>query len=276
MKKRGAVKQAIIFIFLLIMTVTFLYPPFYMFINSIKTKPDYLVNKFNLNLANINFDNYKVMLSQINILGNFINSFIVTISSVILIIIFALFASYAFAKIKFKHKEIYYYLIIATMFIPGQVTMIPMYVMFAKIGLINKYLSVILSYLAGGLPAAILLMTATFKGINDDLFDASKIDGSSYFAIVKNVVAPMGAPAIFISIIFNFMAYWNDLFTPMILMPSMNKRTVMVALTFFTSDRLSNMPLCFAGMFLSVLPTLLVYLTFSKYIVKGIAVGAIK
>ena len=276
MTKRKPLMQAVIFLLLLVMTLTFLYPPFYMLVNSVKTKPDYLLNKFGINLGRATLDNYFIMLSQFKILRNFKNSIIITVFSVLLIVVFSVFASYAFAKMKFKGKELYYYIIISTMFIPAQVTMIPMYVMFAKAGLINKYASVILSYLAGGLPSAILLMTATFKCITQDLFEAAKIDGSNYFSTVKNVLIPMGAPAIFISIIFNFMGYWNDLFTPMILMPAMDKRTVMAALTSFASDRQSNPPLQMAGMFLSILPTLVVYLIFSKYIVKGISVGSIK
>ena len=258
------------------MTLTFVYPLFYMFANSLKDKAAYAMDKFNLPLSTFTFDNYATMISVFNIFLYFKNSMIVATASVVLILVFAVFASYAFAKLNFTGKKWFYLCIVGTMFIPGQVTMIPMYVLFAKMGLVNNFWSVILSYLAGGLPGAILLMTSNFRGISNEMIEAAKIDGCNYVQMISNIIVPMGMAAIAINIVFNFIGYWNDLFTPMILLQGMEVRTVMAALASVMQRYTGDPPYQLAGLMLSTAPALLIYIVFQKFIVKGLTVGSIK
>lgn len=276
MSKRHPIIKVTIFIMLMLMTLSFIYPLYYMAINSVKTKTAYMTNPFSLPLGDLSIINYITMISQFNILNNFKNSFIIASTSVILILMFAIFASYAFAKLRFTCKRPMYLLIISTMFIPGQVTMIPMYVAFAKVGLINSYWSVILAYLASSLPGTILLMTSNFRGISDEMIEAAKIDGCNYFQTIFNLIIPMGMSAIAISIVFSFIGFWNDLFTPMIFLQKMEMRTVVVALASIMSRYSGDPPYQFAGLMLSTVPVLLVYIVFQRFIVKGLTVGSIK
>jgi multiple sugar transport system permease protein len=149
-------------------------------------------------------------------------------------------------------------------------------VLFSRIGLVNTYWSVILSYVALFLPEAILLMTANFRSIIDELLEAAEIDGCNYFQKVWNVVLPMGRAAIFLSIIFYFIMSWNDLFTPMIFLQSMEKRTVMVALAALMGRYTGAPTLQFAGLLLSAVPALVVYVIFQRQIIRGLSVGALK
>jgi ABC-type glycerol-3-phosphate transport system permease component len=169
-----------------------------------------------------------------------------------------------------------YVAVLMTMFIPSQVTIIPLYVLFSKIGLVSTYWSVVLAYLALFLPECILLMTANFRSIIDELLEAAEIDGCSYLQKVWNVVLPMGRAAIFLSIIFYFIMSWNDLFTPMIFLQSMEKRTVMVALAALMGRYTGAPTLQFAGLLLSALPALVVYIIFQRHIIRGLSLGAIK
>ena len=276
MTGRGTAKKALLSVALGILTLTFLYPLYYMLINSLKERTAYFVNPFGLPVGALQWQNYATMISQFQILNLFKNSLIVSAGTVVLLLVVCTFASYVFAKYRFRGRALIYIAVIATMFIPSQVTIIPLYVLFSKLGLVNTYWSVILSYLALFLPEAILLMTANFRGIIDELLEAAEIDGCGYFQRVWNVIVPMGRAAIFLSIIFYFITAWNDLFTPMIFLQSMDKRTVMVALAALMGRYTGAPTLQFAGLLLSAVPALVVYIIFQRQIIKGLSVGAIK
>jgi ABC-type glycerol-3-phosphate transport system permease component len=148
--------------------------------------------------------------------------------------------------------------------------------MFAKIDLVNTYWSVVFVYVGMFIPEVILLMTSGFRGIPDELIEAAKLDGAGYFDILRYVIVPMGRPAIILCVIFYFIVTWNDLFTPMILLQSMDKRTVMVALAALLSRYSGDPTFQFAGLVLATIPAILVYAIFQRYIIKGIAQGATK
>lgn len=264
-----------IFILLCVMTFTFLYPLWYMVVNALKTKQQYYMDQFSLP-PSLNFNNFTSIIVDFKILTYFTSSMIVCVTSVVLILGFALFASYAFAKLRFKGKGIAYACILATMFMPGQVSMIPAYVMFAKVGLIDNYWSVILSYLAAALPAAILLMNGSITSIPNELLESARIDGAGYFRTVWNVVLPLSVSAIAINVIFNFIGYWNDLLTPMLYLSAPEKQTVMVALTGLVQKTSSLPTYQLAGLLISVLPAVILYLLLQKFMIKGMMVGSIK
>ena len=269
------VKDVLVFLLLALLTVTFLYPVFFMLVNSLKARAEYFTNPFSMPVA-LQLENYSTMISQFQILRLFRNSFIVSAGSVVLLLVVCTFASYVFAKYRFKGRTVVYLAVLVTMFIPSQVTIIPLYVLFSRIGLVNRYWSVILSYLALFLPEAILLMTANFRSIIDELLEAAEIDGCGYFQKVWNVVVPMGRAAIFLSIIFYFIMAWNDLFTPMIFLQNMEKRTVMVALAALMGRYTGAPTLQLAGLLLSAVPALSVYIIFQKNIIRGLSSGSIK
>jgi ABC-type glycerol-3-phosphate transport system permease component len=274
--QNGIVKKVTLSLLLALLTLTFLYPLYYMVINSLKTRTEYFVNPFGFPGGALQWGNYSTMISQFQILNLFKNSFVVSASTVVVLLAVCVFASYVFAKYRFRGRSFIYLAVIATMFIPSQVTIIPLYVLFSKLGLVNTYWSVILSYIALFLPEAILLMTANFRGIIDELLEAAEMDGCGYFQRVWNVIVPMGRAAIFLSIIFYFITAWNDLFTPMIFLQSMDKRTVMVALAALMGRYTGAPTLQFAGLLLSAIPALVVYIIFQRNIIKGLSVGAIK
>jgi len=273
---RAKLKGILISALLAILSLSFLYPLFYMLINSLKTRAAYFASPFSLPSPPWQLGNYATMISQFRILALFKNSFIVSALTVVLLLVIGTFASFIFAKYRFRGRGALYVAVLVTMFIPSQVTIIPLYVLFSRLGLVNTYWSVVLSYVALFLPECILLMTANFRGIIDELLEAAEIDGCGYLQKVWNVVLPMGRAAIFLSIIFYFITAWNDLFTPMIFLQSMDKRTVMVALATLMGRYTGAPTLQFAGLLLSAVPALLVYILFQRQIIRGLSVGAIK
>ena len=268
--------NVLIFLTLLALSISNLYPLFYMFMNSIKSRTDYYVNPFSVWGLKLTSENYLTMISQFKILNLFKNSFIISLFSIILLLCFGIFASYAFAKINFRGRNIIYLLVISTLFIPVQATIIPLYVLFSKVHLVNTYWSVIFMYVGMFLPEVILLMTSTFRGIPDEMIEAAKLDGAGYFDIIRYVIIPMGRPAIILCVIFYYIVTWNDLFTPMILLQSMDRRTVMVALAALLSRYSGDPTFQFAGLVLASIPAILVYALFQRYIIKGISLEATK
>jgi raffinose/stachyose/melibiose transport system permease protein len=246
-----------------------------MLLNSLKSHADYLKNPFSLpDLSKLSWSNYVTMVSQFKILNLFRNTFFISVFTIVFLLIFGITASYAFAKLNFKGKNVIYFLIISSMFVPVQVTIIPIYMLFSKLHLVNTYWSVILTYLGMFLSETILLMTSAFRGIPDEIMEAAELDGAGYFDTLRYVIVPMGRPAIILCIIYYFIVTWNDLFTPMILLTDMDLRTVMVALASLISRYSGDPTLQFAGLVLAAIPAILVYAIFQNYIIKGIGEGS--
>ena len=266
----------LIFLVLLVLSISNLYPLFYMFMNSIKSRTDYFINPFSVWDLKLTWDNYLTMISQFKILNLFKNSFIISFFTIILLLSIGVVASYAFSKLNFKGKNIIYLLVISTMFIPVQATIIPLYVFFSRLHLVNTYWSVVFIYVGMFIPEVILLMTSGFRGIPDGLIEAAKLDGAGYFNILRYVIVPMGRPAIILCVIFYYIVTWNDLFTPMILLQSMDRRTVMVALAALLSRYSGDPTFQFAGLVLASIPAILVYAIFQRYIIMGISLGSTK
>ncbi len=267
--------NAIIFFVLVILSVSNLYPLFFMFVNSLKSRTDFLKSPFSLpDLKHLSWENYSTMISQFKILNLFRNTLIISVFTIVFLLIFGIIASYAFAKLKFKGKDVIYFLVISSMFVPVQVTIIPIYMLFSKLHLVNTYWSVILTYLGMFLSETILLMTSAFRGIPDEMIEAAELDGAGYFEILRYVVVPMGRSAIILCLIYYFIVTWNDLFTPMILLTDMDLRTVMVALASLISRYSGDPTLQFAGLVLAAIPAILVYAIFQNYIIKGIGEGS--
>jgi ABC-type glycerol-3-phosphate transport system permease component len=264
-----------IFLILLVLSVSNLYPLLFMFLNSVKSHADYLRSPFSLpDVRNLGWGNYATMISQFQILRLFKNTLIISVCTIALILIFGIVASYAFAKLRFRGREVLFFLVISSMFVPVQVTIIPLYIMFSRVHLVNTYWAVIFTYVGMFLSETILLMTAAFRGIPDEIIEAAELDGAGYFDMLRHVIVPMGRPAIILCVIYYFIVTWNDLFTPMVLLTDMDLRTVMVALASLISRYGGDPTLQFAGLFLAALPAILVYAIFQNYIIKGIGEGS--
>ena len=275
-KARQGFTNGLIFVALLLLCVSNLYPMFYMFLNSLKSRTDYLVNPFSVLNLKLTWDNYVTMISQFRIFDLFRNTFFISFFTIILLLVLGIVASYAFSKLSFKGMNILYLLIISTMFIPVQATIIPLYMLFSKVQLVNNPWSVIFTYLGMFLPEVILLMSSSFRGIPDEMLEAAELDGAGYFGKLRYIIVPMGRPAIFLCIIFYFIVTWNDLFAPMILLQDMDQRTVMVGLASLIGRFTGDPTLQFAGLVLAAIPAILVYAIFQKYIIKGISLGSTK
>ena len=264
-----------IFLAFLALGATFLFPFYYMFVNAFKTTPEYYVSSFKLPRL-FDWTNFATMISQFRIQINLLNSLFISLCTIALVTVAGTLAAYVFAKRPFPGSKVVFLAIIFTMFMPNQVTLIPLYFLYSRINLINTPYSVIITFLASGIPSCMMLLTAYFKGIPNELCEAAIIDGCGFFATVRNVIVPMGKPAIAVNATFVFLRTWNDFLTPLILLTRKETQTVMVALSALVSRYSADPPYQMAGLFIATVPAVVMYLFLQKYLVEGINAGSLK
>ncbi len=267
--------KIIIFIILIIIAFSTIYPIFYMIINSFKTQQEYILGPLLLPKS-INFKNYELMHKSYRILTLFINSLIIVCTAILIEIILCTLAAYAFAKSKFKGKSLIFLFFISMMIIPFQVLMLPLYIMFANINLINTKISLIIIYAAVLIPFALYFLTVNFKKIPDEIIESAKIDGATYFGIYWSIILPIGRSAIITLFIIDFVWLWNELVLALIFLQSDSTKTMTAGIATILGRFSGNQTLMLTGLLLGSLPTIIMYSIAAKFLMKGITVGSVK
>ena len=203
-----------------------------------------------------------------------INSFVIAIVSTLLGVGLNGLAGFAFAKYKFPGREVLFYMVLATLMVPFQITMIPIYVTIAKLGLINSYWGVILPGAASAF--GIFLIRQFMQSIPDELLDAARIDGASELGIFLRIVVPLSGPALAVLAIFTFLARWNDYLLPLLVMNRQAMFTLPIGITNFIGEYRAEWSLVMAVALISIIPPVLLFLFFQRYFVSGIAMTGMK
>jgi multiple sugar transport system permease protein len=184
-------------------------------------------------------------------------------------------AAYAFARIPFVGRESLFALVLATLMVPGVVTLIPVFLLMREVGWINTHYPLIVPNFLGS-AFGIFLLRQFFLSIPTELEDAARIDGASRFGIYRYIFLPLSKPALATLAVFVFMAQWNDLLHPIIYLVDYDKMTLTVGLAFFRGQYTTNWPLLMAGATMSVLPIVLLYLGAQRYFVEGAVMSGLK
>ncbi len=227
------------------------------------------------NIKDPSFFNFNLILENGELLMAYKNSFIVAIGSVLVNLFSVLLAGFAFSKGRFKGKALVLGLILATMMIPFETRMIPMYLMFTKLGLKNNFLALILPNLVDGF--SILLVKGFFDKIPDSLMEAAQLDGCNKFQIFTKIFLPFTGPISATIIILKFMSSWNSLLWPLVILTDKTKQTVPIFISSFSGEngtRLAGSTMATA--FLGIIPIVIVFLFMQKYIIQSIALTGIK
>ncbi|MHB1733962.1 MAG: carbohydrate ABC transporter permease [Ferrimicrobium acidiphilum] len=259
--------RVVIFVALLIISAVMFFPFVYMIANSFKTQAQYLQG------SGFSTQSWHLLLRQMPIAREFVNSTIVAASAIVLILIVATSAGFAFAKLKFRYHYVIFIGIIGAMMVPVQSIIIPEYVNFARFGLINNYVSAVLTYTALGTPFATFLMTAFFRGLPDELIEAGLCDGLSYKGSFLRIALPMALPALATVAVLQFIQIWDDFLVALLFLQNPAVRTVTVGLGVLSSGRVVGIPVLMAGSLLSAIPAIIVYLFFQRYLVTGLTLG---
>ena len=219
--------------------------------------------------------NFKIITENGGIWTAYKNSMIVAVFSVIVNLIAVLAGGYALSKGKFRGKKVIFLIILATMMIPFETRMIPMFRMFSSIGLTNNFLPLILPNIIDGF--GLLLTKQFFDKLPDSLREAAQIDGASEMRIFARVFLPLTSPIMATIVILKFMDSWNSFLWPLVVLTGEETRTVPVFISAFSYEggtRMAGSTMCVA--FLGIIPVLIVFLLLQKYIIQSIALSGTK
>ncbi len=276
-KIKYLIYSVLLAIFLAFLTATVMFPLYFVLATSLKSYTAFVQNPIGINLANLEFSNYSKVLENNNILGSFINSVIVTGISVACTVIFSALASFAVGVIKFRGCAIIYFIAVSTMFFTGEVTYIPLYIMYYKMQMLNKIWALILpSFL--GLPGLGIILGSTFiKKIPKEIHEAALLDGAPLSKLFLKIDLRLLAPVLSMVAIMQFQSSWSDFFWPLITVsgnPDIYTMPLLL-INFKAADATMYGQYC-AGLTLMALPIVVFYCFFSKYFIEGVAAGSIK
>jgi multiple sugar transport system permease protein len=223
------------------------------------------------------WSNYTKALETFKYWTYFKNTFSIIVPAVVFGTITAIFCGYAFARLNFKGKKLFFNICVGTILLPGMVTLIPLYIFWTKfLGLGDTYWPLILPYLTGGGFFNIFLIRQFFLTIPRDLDEAASIDGASRMRILWTILVPSIKPAIVVVCMMLFIQIWNDLLQQIIYINSMGKFTFAIALTNFTGSFGTNWPVALSATFMTILPGIIIYIFGQKSFVEGIVLTGMK
>lgn len=254
------------------------YPFIWVLLNSFKDKNSIINNSFSIPITTFTLDNYReALFGRYELWRAYINSFIISGSVVIVVILLAVFTAFAMSRYQFKGKKIIFGLLIASMMFPIFSTIFPLFRMLVRLGIQGEFLGVILPQIAGNLAFATILLTGFINSLPKELEESAFIDGANIFQVIFKVIVPNAKSAISSAAIFVFLWSYNDLFLQMIILKDVDKMPISALLLEISSkEGGTNYGLMVAAVALIAIPILVLYLFLQKHIIKGLLAGAIK
>lgn len=273
-KRAGLLKH----VFLVVTSLVMVYPLIWMLASSLK--PDnQIFGSMSLWPSEFRWENYTAGWNAmaVSFTRFFLNSTFVTVLSVIGNVISCSFAAYAFARLEFSGRTIWFALMMTTLMIPYHVVLIPQYILFLNLGWVDTYLPLIVPRFLAGDAFFIFLMVQFFRQLPRELDEAAMIDGCSPFKIYWAIVMPLSIPAMATAAIFSFIWTWEDFLGPLVYLNDMRDYTVPLALrSFIAQDSVTAYGQMFAMSILSILPIIVFFIIFQRLIIRGIAMSGLK
>jgi len=250
-----------------------IFPLYFMATNSFKAREEFIANLIGLPQSPV-LANFDKILQYPNLLRWFGNSIVLTGASVILCTGVAILAAYAFAQYKFTGRNTLFNLITPLMVIPPIVMVIPMFVMFRQIGLVNKLGGPIIVYAGLLLPFTIYLLRNFFVTIPKEIQEAAVMDGCSSFQVLTQIYLPLSRPALVTSMIVNAVWVWNELLIALVFLQTEELRTLIVGITTSLQKRFTlDVPSLMAGLTLATVPMIILYIVGQNALVRGLVAG---
>jgi len=280
-RRRPGTRQAVRLLILIAIVAVVLYPLVWMLGTSVKSQEE-IVNNIGLLPERFTPGNYRQGWVNFDVgFGRFfLNSATVSLLTVVGNALSCLLAAYAFARLRFRLRRVWFTVMIGTLLLPGHVLIVPQYILFRSLGLVGgdwPYLPLLIPHFLATEAFFVFLMVQFMRGIPRELDEAAKIDGASAFGVFRHVILPLSRPALVTTAIFSFIWTWNDFFRQLVYLSKLDDYTVPVALTLFIdSTSQSAVGPMFAMSVLSLLPVFLFFLAFQRLLVEGINTSGIK
>lgn len=219
---------------------------------------------------------YETVTQQGHFVSYFINSSIVTVGSIFFILLFGAMAAFALTEYRFRGNIFLGLFLALGVMVPIRLGTVAILEMMARSGLANTLSALILVYTAQGLPLAVFILSEFMRTVSDDLKNAGRIDGLSEYVVFFRLVLPLVRPAMATVAIFSMIPIWNDLWFPLILAPSEETKTVTLGAQVFIGQFVTNWNAVLAALTLSITPVLILYVLFSRQLIRGLTAGAVK
>jgi multiple sugar transport system permease protein len=267
--------RVVMWIVLLITAIIALFPLYWLFVSSltpttqtIKTPPDFIP-------IHASIENFQKLFRQAKDYPRwFGNSLLITLSITCFHVFVDTLAGYGFAKKEFPGKRILFAILLSTLMIPPQVTLVPLYIVTRNLNLLNNPLAVILQGTANVL--GVFLMRQYIQTLPTELEDAARVDGCTEFGVFWRVILPLSRPAMGALAIFTFVRHWNDYIWPLITLTKSRNYTLPVGVASLQSEFQIDYGIIFAGAALAALPIIIFFLLFQRYFLEGVRMGAVK
>lgn len=256
-------------------TILMLYPIVVMVFSAFKPTGDIYDQPFALPDFT-NFTNFVKIITETNFPVYLTNSFIITGTSILSILVFGSMAAYALARYQFKGSTFLFLFFLSGLMVPLKLAIIPLFIQFRTFGILDTRLSLILLYTAMGLPSTIFILTGFIRTLPIELEDAARIDGASELRIMLSIMLPLTRPAMIIAAIHNAVPIWNDFFFPLVFVQTDARKTLPQGLTIFMGEFNTDWGALFAGLTLSALPIIVVYIVLSRQFINGMTSGSLK
>lgn len=263
-------------IVMILFSLAFLTPVLWMISTSLKTPEQIFSSGINWIPNPIAFENYTKAFSFVNLVSAFKNTLLLSIINVVGVLFSCSLAAYAFSVLRWKYREVFFYITLATMMLPEMVTLVPQFVLFQKLGWYGTFLPLIAPYFCGN-AFYIFLLRQFFLTIPKELHEAASIDGCSEFDIFKNIYLKLSIPALSVVSLFQFLFTWNDLMKPSVYLIDQNQYTLSLALQQFKAQHGgTEWALLMAATTITVIPIIVIFFFAQKTFVQGIAMTGIK
>jgi multiple sugar transport system permease protein len=218
--------------------------------------------------------NYRTLFANAGIGRYFLNSLLLALGATLLSLLFNVGAGYAFAKLHFRGREKLFRMLLATLVIPAQVAMLPLFLMLKQIGLVNSFAGVLIPSMASVF--GIFLVRQYALTIPDALLEAARLDGAGELRIFRLIVLPLLGPILVTLALFSFLGSWNDFMWPLIVLTDKDMYTLPVAIALLSSEHVQDNELMMAGSVLTIVPVLLIFLALQRYYLQGLTMGSVK
>ncbi len=270
--RRGAVHLV-----LLLYAALCLGPVLLVVMNSVKSRAGIFGAPLSLpGPATFDMIGYRTVLGQGAFMRYFGNSLIVTVGSLAAVLLFGAMAAFALSEYRFRGNRLLGLFLALGIMVPIRLGTVAILNIMVAADLVNTHLALILIYTAQGLPIAVFILGEFMQGVSKDLKDAGRIDGLSEYTIFFRLVLPLVRPAVATVAVFTMIPIWNDLWFPLIVAPGEATRTVTLGAQAFIGQFVTNWNAVLAALTLAVLPVLVLYLLFSRQLIRGITAGAVK
>ncbi|BBH23670.1 sugar ABC transporter permease [Paenibacillus baekrokdamisoli] len=275
MKKQGS-KRLVIYLVLLAWGFICIYPMLWMIGASLKEPLDVMSSYALFPTKKWLWETYYNVWNRLGFFKYFLNSLSVTVWTLVLINLIYSFTGFAFAKLKFPGKTIFFYMFLGMMFVPGITVLVPIYLTENYLGILDTHLGVILPMVNGGAPFAIFLFRNYFQTIPHEIYESAKMEGAGISRILFQIYLPLALPAIITITTMNFLGSWNSLVLPMIVLNDHKLFTLPLAVMLLDTGVFRQWNVLMAGSLISIVPVVITFFSLQKYYLQGLAAGAVK